>query len=82
MSLDDLLEPEVVVAVGVTAALLSPPVRRVLRKGVVYGLASVMIVGDKVAGMARGVWDRVASSSNHQEGAGTTDNPAPGPVAG
>jgi hypothetical protein len=54
MSLDDLLEPEVVIAVGITAALLSPPVRRVLRKGAVYGLAGMMIVGDKVAGMARG----------------------------
>jgi hypothetical protein len=81
MSLDDLLEPEVVVAVGVTAALMSPPVRRVLRKGAVYGLAGVMIVGDKIAAMARGVRDRTASSSNHQETAGATEQPAPGPVA-
>jgi hypothetical protein len=82
MSLDDLLEPEVVVAVGVTAALLSPPVRRVLRKGVVYGLAGVMIVGEKVAGLAREVRDRAASSGNHQQGPGTMDHPAPGPEAG
>jgi hypothetical protein len=55
MSLDDLLEPEVMIAVGVTAAIMSPPVRRVLRKGAVYGLAGMMVVGDKLAGMARNV---------------------------
>ena len=55
MSLDDLLEPEVLIAVGVTAAVMSPPVRRVLRKGAVYGLAGLLIAGDKIAGAARGV---------------------------
>ena len=55
MSLDDLLEPEVLVAVGVTAAIMSPPVRKVMRKGAVYGLAGMLMLGDKVAGMARGV---------------------------
>jgi hypothetical protein len=55
MSLDDLLEPEVLIAVGVTAAIMSPPVRKVMRKGAVYGLAGMLMLGDKVAGMARGV---------------------------
>jgi hypothetical protein len=65
--LDDLLEPEVVIAVGVTAAVMSPPVRRVLRKGAVYGLAGLMILGDKIAGAARGLTQgaqNFASSGN------------------
>ena len=37
MSLDDLLEPEVMIAVGVTAAVMSPGVRKVLRRGAVLG---------------------------------------------
>jgi hypothetical protein len=67
MSLDDLLEPEVLIAVGVTAAVMSPPVRRVLRKGAVYGLAGMMIVGDKLAGAARGI---AHSAQNAAAGAG------------
>jgi hypothetical protein len=55
MSLDDLLEPEVVIAVGITAAIMSPPVRKVMRKGAVYGLAGMLMLGDKVAAMAKGV---------------------------
>jgi hypothetical protein len=53
MGIDDYLEPEVLIAVAVTAAVASPPVRRVLRKGLVYGLAGLLTVGDKVAGAAR-----------------------------
>jgi hypothetical protein len=53
--LDDYLEPEVMIAVAVTAAVASPPVRKVLRKGLVYGLAGLLSVGDKVAGAARNV---------------------------
>lgn len=54
MALDDYLEPEVAVAVAVTAAVASPPVRRVLRQGAVYGLAGLMMAGDKLATLARG----------------------------
>ena len=55
MSLDDLLEPKVLLAAGVTAALMSPSVRGALRKGVVYGLAGILMAGDKLAaaGIAR-----------------------------
>ncbi len=71
MSLDDVLEPEVMIAVGVTAAVMSPPVRKVLRKGVVYGLAGALVVGDKIAALARGA----ANSARHM--AGSTSNGAP-----
>ena len=53
MALDDYLEPEVAIAVAVTAAVASPPVRKVLRRGLVFGLAGLMVAGDKIAGTAR-----------------------------
>jgi hypothetical protein len=53
MALDDYLEPEVAIAVAVTAAVASPPVRKVLRRGLVYGLAGLLVAGDKVTAAAR-----------------------------
>jgi hypothetical protein len=38
-----------------TAAVFSPRIRRVLRKGVVYGLAGALTAGDAVVAAARGV---------------------------
>jgi hypothetical protein len=80
MSLDDLLEPEVLVAVGVTAALMSPPVRHALRKGVVYGLAGAMILGDKIKAAAhnvsQGAQHMVASAGTPQEANGPAAAPA------
>jgi hypothetical protein len=59
MDLDDFWEPEVAVTAGiaavVTAAVASPRVRQVMRRGAVYGLAGLMIAGDKVKAAARGV---------------------------
>jgi hypothetical protein len=54
MAVDDYLDSEVAVAAAATAALLSPPVRGVLRKGVVYATAGVMTAGDAVASVAKG----------------------------
>jgi hypothetical protein len=54
MALDDFLESEVAIAVGATAAVLSPRVRGLLRSGAVYGLAGVLIAGDAVGSVARG----------------------------
>src|SRR5207302_708632 len=53
MALDDFLEPEVAIAVVVTAAVASPPVRKVMRRGLVYGLAGLLVAGDKLTGAAR-----------------------------
>ncbi len=55
MALDEFFEPEVAVAVVVTAAVTSPPVRKVLRRGLVYGLAGLLTAGDKITAAARGV---------------------------
>jgi hypothetical protein len=79
MSFDDLLEPEVLIAVGVTAALMSPPVRKVLRKGLVYGLAGMLTLGDKLAAAARDVSQGAQNLA--AEARSTSQAPAT-PVAG
>jgi len=49
MAVEDFLESEVAVAVAVTAAVLSPRVRGVLRRGLVYGVAGVLKAGDALS---------------------------------
>ncbi len=70
MALDDFLEPEVAVAVAVTAAMASPPVRKVLRRGVVYGLAGLLMAGDRISAAAREI------AQNAQQAAAPTSNAA------
>ncbi len=55
MALDDFVEPEVAVAVAVTAAVASPTVRKTLRKGVVYSLAGLLVAKDRIASFAQNV---------------------------
>jgi hypothetical protein len=84
--LDDLLEPEVMIAVGVSAAVMSPPVRKVLRKGAVYGLAGLLIVGDRIAAAARGVAQSAQKATESAQGAAeetsAAERPVPAPAAG
>jgi hypothetical protein len=61
MALEDYLESEVAVAVAATAAVLSPGVRRVLRRGAVYGVAGALKATDVVTAAARGVAQGVSS---------------------
>jgi hypothetical protein len=58
MALDDFLEPEVGVAVAVTAAVASPKVRKAIRTGLVYGLAGLLMAGDKLKSAASGVAEK------------------------
>ncbi len=53
MALDDYIEPEVAIAVAVTAAVASPPVRKLIRQGAVYGLAGLMLAGDRISSLSR-----------------------------
>lgn len=55
MALEDFMDREVGIAVAVTAAVASPKVRGVLRRGAVYGLAGILKAGDAVTAVARGV---------------------------
>lgn len=49
-----LIEEEVVAAIAATAAAMSPRVRKVARKGIVYGLAGAFKAGDVAVAAARG----------------------------
>jgi hypothetical protein len=55
MALDDYFDSEVAVAVAATAVALSPGVRRVLRRGAVYGVAGVLKATDVATAAARGI---------------------------
>ena len=70
MALDDFFESEVAIAAGVTAALFSPRVRNVVRRGAVLGLAGVMTAGDAVVGVAKGATEeaRARASTNGPDG--------------
>jgi hypothetical protein len=77
MGLDDFFESEVAIAAGVTAALFSPRVRNVVRRGAVLGLAGVMTAGDAVVGAARGAAEEARARSS-ADGSGTdVETPAP-----
>lgn len=73
MEFEDFLQPEVGVTAAVVAAVASPQVRRVVRRGAVLGLAGVLVAGDIVTSFARGLSHGAqhASDSTMQP---TTDN--------
>jgi len=60
MELNDYMEPEVGVAVAVTAAVPSPTVRKALRRSAVYGLAGVLLAGDAVMAATRGIRESIS----------------------
>jgi membrane protease subunit (stomatin/prohibitin family) len=55
MDIDDFAQPEVGVAVALTAVAASPSVRKTLRKGAAYGLAGILVAGDKAAKLVNAV---------------------------
>jgi len=55
MALEDFVDSEVGIAIAATAVALSPQVRGVVRKGLVYGLAGALMAGDALGSLARGV---------------------------
>jgi hypothetical protein len=75
MALEDYLESEVAIAVAATAAVLSPRVRRVLRRGAVYGVAGALKASDVVTAAARGVASGVSSQREPAVGDGRRDAP-------
>ncbi len=52
MDWDDIVDPKVAVAVAVTAAVTSKPVRNALRKGAVYGMAGLLVAKDRLSAAA------------------------------
>jgi hypothetical protein len=49
MELEEFVQPEVGVAIAVTAVVASPTVRKTLRKGAAYGLAGLLLAGDSAS---------------------------------
>ena len=85
MALEDYLESEVVLAVAATAAVLSPRVRGVLRRGAVYGLAGVLRAGDAISSAAPAVSrgaQQAAASAAGQDVAGQAKAAAEGSTEG
>ncbi|MDQ2742347.1 MAG: hypothetical protein M3Z66_08625 [Chloroflexota bacterium] len=68
MALEDFVDPEVGIAVAATALLASPKARNVARRGLVYGLAGLMRLGDTASAAARGV------AGSAQQAAGSVGN--------
>jgi hypothetical protein len=55
MEFEDFVEPEIAVTAAVTAAVFSPRARKVIRKGLVYGMAGALAAGDILASFARSI---------------------------
>lgn len=55
MEFEDFAQPEVGVAVALTAVAASPGVRKTLRKGAAYGLAGILMAGDSAAKLVNAV---------------------------
>jgi len=55
MAIDDVVAPEMAIAVGATALVFSPPVRRLLRRGAVYALVGGLLARDAVVALGRGM---------------------------
>ena len=53
---EDFADSKIAVAALVTAAVLSKPGRRLLRRGAVYGTAGVLMARDAAAGLSSGVF--------------------------
>jgi hypothetical protein len=77
MELDDYIATEVLVAIAATAAVVSKPGRRLLRRAAVYGLAGALIAGGAVTsfghGVVRGVRDSTSMGAGPEAG---SDQPA------
>jgi len=81
VDLDDFVEPEVGVAVAVTAGVatiaLSPTVRRWLRRGAVYSMAGLLMAKDKMTDFARNVRNGVKEPATATGPAGPEPSQAP-----
>lgn len=59
----DFVEPEIAVTAAVAAAIFSPRARKVMRKGLVYGMAGVLVASDTVTSFAKSVGQGVQHAS-------------------
>ena len=76
VAVDDYLDAHVAIAVAATAAVFSPRARKMLRRGVVYGVTGVLMASDALsaaAGNAKAglVTDGTTTGASDQPPAGT-----------
>lgn len=73
MEFEDFIQPEVGIAAAVAAALFSPRARNVMRRGLVYGTAGVLMAGDTIMSLTKNVGQNVQQmrTSNETTGQGT-----------
>ncbi|HZU69143.1 MAG TPA: hypothetical protein VFA09_17840 [Ktedonobacteraceae bacterium] len=73
MALEDFTDPEVAIVAAVAAAVFSPTVRGWIRRGAVYATAGVLVAGDAITSVARGIGQNVqqagATASNAAQNA-------------
>jgi hypothetical protein len=72
MGVEDYLEAPVGVAVAATAVVLSPRVRNVVRRGLVYGVAGAMKAADAAASAAKDLAGE-AQATAHADGGGPAE---------
>lgn len=83
MALDDVVSPEVGAAVAITAVAFSPKARNIARRGLVYGLAGLIRLGDAAANAAKGVGQGVQGvAASAGQTAGQVANEARGRASG
>jgi hypothetical protein len=82
MGLEDYMEAPVGVAVAATAVLLSPRVRNVVRRGVVYGVAGAMRAADAATSAARTVAQEAQAAAPGDMGRPTAGAPTQTEPAG
>jgi hypothetical protein len=72
MDLEDFLQPEIAVTAAVAAVIFSPRGRKIMRRGVVYGTAGVLIAGDTITSFARNISQgaQQMQASTHTPGQG------------
>lgn len=63
MALEDYMEPEIAVTAAVTAAVLSPRGRKVIRRSAVYGLAGFIAVSDAIATFSHNIRHGIQEAS-------------------
>ena len=66
MAAKDVMKPQVAVAVAVTAAISSPRIRKLVRRGMVYGVAGALMAGDAVRSAARAAQEAAASAAREE----------------
>ncbi|HTI13518.1 MAG TPA: hypothetical protein VL461_02965 [Dictyobacter sp.] len=83
MEFDEFLEPEVAATAAVAAVVFSPGARKLIRRGLVYGMAGALMAGDVVTSFAHSIsrglqqGDGAVASGAHR-GAGASQENAQG----